>query len=86
VTLSPHGAVRREELVGIVGWPMPTSERLADAWRELGIHAGMLSPAEASSLLGHHDVAVRRFDVRATLDGVQPGLQVLASSSAAVCG
>ena len=77
MTPSPHGAVRREELVGIVGWPQPTSERLVEAWRELGIHAGMLSPADASSLLGPHDVAVGRVDVRATLDGVQPGLQVL---------
>ena len=37
----------------------------------------MLSPADASSLLGPHDVAVGRVDVRATLDGVQPGLHVL---------
>ena len=77
MTPSPHGAVRGKELVGIVGWPQPTSERLVEAWRELGIHAGMLSPADASSLLRSHDVAVGRFDVRATLDGVQPGLQVL---------
>jgi ribosomal protein S6--L-glutamate ligase len=77
VTPSLPGAVRREELVGVVGWPQPTSERLVEAWRELGIHAGMLSPADASSLLRPHDVAVGRFDVRATLDGVQPGLHVL---------
>lgn len=75
--LSPHGTVWREELVGVVGWPQPTNERIVEAWRELGIHAGMLSPADASSLLGSHDVAVGRFDVRATLDGVQPGLHVL---------
>jgi hypothetical protein len=37
VTPSPHEAVLREELVGIVGWPQPTSERLVEAWRELGI-------------------------------------------------
>ena len=77
MTPSLPGAVRREELVGVVGWPQPTSERLVEAWRELGIHAGMLSPADASSLLRPHDVAVGRFDVRATLDGVQPGLHVL---------
>lgn len=77
MTSSPHLAVRRDDLVGIVGWPQPTSERLVEAWRELGIDAVMLSPADASSRLGPHDVAVGRFDVRATLDGVQPGLQVL---------
>jgi len=52
VTPSLPGAVRLEELVGVVGWPQPTSERLVEAWRELGIHAGMLPPADASSLLG----------------------------------
>jgi RimK family alpha-L-glutamate ligase len=78
VTLSPHRSARREELVGIVGWPQQTNELIVDEWRKLGIHAGMLSPADARSLLGRHDVAVGRFDVRATLDGVQPGLQVLA--------
>jgi RimK family alpha-L-glutamate ligase len=71
------GAVRREELVGVVGWPQTTNELIVEAWRELGIPAGMLSPADARSLLRSHDVAVGRFDVRATLDGVQPGLHVL---------
>ncbi|HEU0246298.1 MAG TPA: RimK family alpha-L-glutamate ligase [Gaiellaceae bacterium] len=78
MTRSPHRAVRREELVGIVGWPQATNELIVEAWRELGINAGMLSSADARSLLRRNDVAVGRFDVLATLDGVQPGLQVLA--------
>jgi RimK family alpha-L-glutamate ligase len=78
VTPPPHRAARREELVGIVGWPQATNELLVEAWRELGINAGMLSPADARSLLRPNDVAVGRFDVRVTLDGVQSGLEILA--------
>ena len=37
----------------------------------------MLSPSDARLLLGCNDVAIGRFDVRETLDGVQPGLEVL---------
>jgi RimK family alpha-L-glutamate ligase len=43
----------------------------------MGVPAGMLSPADARLLLGRHDVAIGRFDVRASLDGVQPGFEVL---------
>jgi [lysine-biosynthesis-protein LysW]---L-2-aminoadipate ligase len=68
---------RREEIVGVVGWPQATSERLVQAWRALGIRAGMLSPTEALPLLRNHDVALGRLDVLETLDGVQSGLHVL---------
>ena len=37
----------------------------------------MLSPTDARLLLGRHDVAIGRFDVRESLDGVQPGVEVL---------
>jgi len=37
----------------------------------------MLSPADARQVLRRHDVAIGRFDVHETLDGVQPGLEVL---------
>jgi RimK family alpha-L-glutamate ligase len=77
MTLSPHRAAVREELVGIVGWPQETNDLIVEAWRALGIPAGMLSPTDARLLLGPHDVAIGRFDVRETLDGVQPGLEVL---------
>ena len=76
MTPSPHRP-GREELVGIVGWPQKTNDLIVEAWRELGIAAGMLSPADARLLLGRNDVAIGRFDVRETLDGVQPGLEVL---------
>jgi RimK family alpha-L-glutamate ligase len=74
---SPSRGSQREELVGIVGWPQITNECLAEAWQALGIQAGMLSPDEARSFLRSHDVALGRFDVLETLDGVQPGLHVL---------
>ena len=77
MTPSPHRAAWREELVGIVGWPQETNDLIVEAWRELGIPAGMLSPSDARLLLGCNDVAIGRFDVRETLDGVQPGLEVL---------
>ena len=77
MTRTPLRAARREELVGIVGWPQETNELIVDAWRDIGVPAGMLSPADARLLLGRHDVAIGRFDVRASLDGVQPGFEVL---------
>ena len=54
-----------------------TNDLIVDALRDIGVPAGMLSPADARLLLGRHDVAIGRFDVRASLDGVQPGLEVL---------
>ena len=74
---SPHGAAGQEELVGIVGWPQETSDLIVDAWRALVIRAWMLPPSGARLLLGCNDVAIGRLDVRRTLDGVQPGLEVL---------
>lgn len=67
----------REPLVGIVGWPQDTNERLAEAWQDFGIRAAVLIPFEARALLCVGDVAVGRFDVLPTLDGVQPGTCVL---------
>jgi RimK family alpha-L-glutamate ligase len=77
MTRTPLRAARREELVGIVGWPQETNDLIVDAWRDMGVPAGMLSPADARLLLGRHDVAIGRIDVRASLDGAQPGLDVL---------
>lgn len=50
---------------------------MAAAWRELGIPAQRLTPPEAMHELRAGDVAVGRIDVRATLDGVEPGLDLL---------
>ena len=77
MTRSPLQAAVPEELVGIVGGPQETNDRIVDAWRDIGVPAGMLSPAEARFLLGPHDVGVGRFDVRESLDGIQPGIGVL---------
>ena len=77
MTRPPLRAAVPEELVGIVGWPQETNDRIVDAWRDIGVPAGMLSPADARLLLGRHDVAIGRFDVRESLDGVQPGVEVL---------
>lgn len=78
MTRSPPRAAVPEELVGIVGGPQETNDRIVSAWRDIGVPAGMLSPTEARFLLGRHDVAIGRFDVRASLDGIQPGIGVLA--------
>ena len=63
--------------MGIVGWPQKTNDLIVDAWRGVGVPAGRLAPADAALLLGRHDVAIGRLDVCASLDGVQPGLEVL---------
>jgi RimK family alpha-L-glutamate ligase len=67
----------RDPLVAIVGWPQETNDGLARAWEDLGLAAVLLKPDEARSLLRAGDVAVGRFDVLDTLDGVQPGSEVL---------
>jgi RimK family alpha-L-glutamate ligase len=64
-------------LVAVVGWPQTTNDDLVAAWRERGLDARLLEPARAIRELGAGDVAVGRFDVLATLDGVQPGLYAL---------
>jgi RimK family alpha-L-glutamate ligase len=68
---------RREPLIGVVGWPQDTNEAIVSAWRKLGIAAELLPPEEALSELVHGDTAIGRFDVLRTLDGVEPGLDVL---------
>jgi RimK family alpha-L-glutamate ligase len=71
-----HGAAV-ERVVGIVGWFQPTNAALATAWRALGIEATLLEPERARAWLGPGDVAVGRLDVLETLDGVEPGIEVL---------
>ncbi|HXG76734.1 MAG TPA: ATP-grasp domain-containing protein [Gaiellaceae bacterium] len=63
--------------MAVVGWPQRTNVALVAAWRELGLPAALLAPEEARSVLEAGDVAVGRFDVLPTLNGVEPGLEVL---------
>lgn len=76
MALAP-GDTRREPLVAVVGWPQETNEAVVAAWRELGVPAVLLGAEEARVTLQAGDVAVGRFDVRRTLDGIEPGLDVL---------
>jgi RimK family alpha-L-glutamate ligase len=65
-------------LVGVIGGPRnQTNTLLAEAWTTAGIDARRLSPEEACSRLGAGDVAVVRVDVRESLDGVEPGLELV---------
>jgi tetrahydromethanopterin:alpha-L-glutamate ligase len=60
---------------------------IAAAWWELGIDASLLPPAAAIRRVRAGDVVVNRLDVRASLDGVEPGLSevsALARSGAVV--
>ena len=52
---------------------------MAGAWRELGIDATLVSPARVRSIAGPGDVALNRLDVSARMDGVEPGLGVVAA-------
>jgi RimK family alpha-L-glutamate ligase len=76
VALAPE-APTREPLVAVVGWPQETNVALAAAWSELGVPAVLMGPDEARTRLQAGDVAVGRFDVLRTLDGAEPGLDVL---------
>jgi RimK family alpha-L-glutamate ligase len=70
-------ADRGDRIIAIVGWPQLTNERLARAWQNIGLAAAVLGPYEVRCLLRAGDVAVGRFDVLETLDGIQPGIEVL---------
>jgi RimK family alpha-L-glutamate ligase len=64
--------------VAILAWDgSKTHGPLVAAWRALGMRAELLTPPDAAATLGPGDVAICRLDVLPTLDGVQPGLDVL---------
>jgi len=67
----------RAGLVGILGSPTLTNGVLARALIARGIEARMLWPGEAMELLGPGDVALVRLDVLPSLDGVEPGLELV---------
>lgn len=55
----------------------PTNAQIARAWRELGLEADVLAPAAAVVALGEGDVALVRLDVLETVDGIEPGLELV---------
>lgn len=63
--------------IGIVGWEQEANVLLAEAWRVLRLPAALLPPPEAARILRGGDVAIGRLDVVKSLDGVEPGLDVL---------
>ncbi len=67
----------RARLVGILGSPTLSNGVLARALIARGIEARMLWPGEAVELLGPDDVALVRLDVLPSLDGVEPGLELV---------
>jgi RimK family alpha-L-glutamate ligase len=64
-------------ILALLGSPTRTNVQLAYAWRGLGVDARVLWPQEASSLLGAGDVVITRLDVLPTMDGVEPGLELV---------
>jgi glutathione synthase/RimK-type ligase-like ATP-grasp enzyme len=63
--------------VAVIGWPQETNEELVQAWRERGLRASLLSPVDALWAFRRGDVAIGWLDVVRSLDGVEPGLDVL---------
>jgi RimK family alpha-L-glutamate ligase len=71
-----EGAPERA-LVAIIGYRQQTNLELVSAWWGRGVPAVLLSPREATALLGPGDVAIGRLDVLPTLDGIEEGLELL---------
>jgi RimK family alpha-L-glutamate ligase len=63
--------------VALIGNPTRTNVQLVHAWRRLGLEASVLWPREAAGLLGPGDTAITRLDVLPSLDGVEPGLELV---------
>jgi RimK family alpha-L-glutamate ligase len=64
--------------IALIGAPTRTNVFLAHAWRALEVDARILWPQEALELLEPGDVAITRVDVLPSLDGVEPGLELVA--------
>ena len=63
--------------LALIGNPTRTNVLLVYAWRARGVDARILWPREALETLGSGDTAVTRLDVLPTLDGVEPGLELV---------
>lgn len=64
-------------IVALIGTPTRTNVDLAFTWRACGVDTRILWPHEALLVLGPDDVAITRLDVLPTLDGVEPGLELM---------
>jgi RimK family alpha-L-glutamate ligase len=64
-------------LVAVIGSQQQTNVDLVFAWRARGLPAALVSPGEASVLLGPGDTALARLDVLPTLDGIEDGIDDL---------
>ena len=67
----------RETVFVVGGRPTATNTALVDAFRRLGVGAEWLHP-RALAAVRAGDTVLARLDVRATLDGPEPGLAALA--------
>jgi RimK family alpha-L-glutamate ligase len=65
---------RKSRLAAIIGSRQQTNLDLLAAWQSNGLPAVLVSPHEATMLLGPGDTALVRLDVLPTLDGIQDGL------------
>lgn len=54
-----------------------TNGVMVERWRQLGIDASLLTPEAAVAALRESDVALVRLDVLRSLDGIEPGLDML---------
>ena len=61
----------------MIGSPTRTTDLLVAAWQEAGMDALVLTPALAGATLERGDVAIVRLDVLPSLDGVEPGFDVV---------
>ncbi|MGZ8694913.1 MAG: ATP-grasp domain-containing protein [Gaiellaceae bacterium] len=62
--------------VAIIASRAETNADLAQAWIEAGIDAFVVPPLAAGGL-GEGDVAIVRLDILPTLDGIEPGLELV---------
>ncbi|MGZ4430674.1 MAG: ATP-grasp domain-containing protein [Gaiellales bacterium] len=68
----------RRPVVAVIAWRRGwCNGEMVAAWREHGIPALLVKPTRAAARLEDGDVAVNRLDVLPTLDGVEPGADVV---------
>ena len=65
--------------VAVIGYASAGNFELVEGLRGAGVAAALLAPATAFERLGAGDDALVRLDVLKTLDGVEPGLELVAA-------